>query len=63
MTVYKFNVFFEFGGEANERYVVAKNEDEATHKIAEHFVKQHKLGFAYPVYVAEPTVEYEGVIV
>ena len=63
MTVYKFNVFFEADGEAQTRFVVAKSEDDAVHKLATHFLKQHKLGFAYPVFIAEPTVEYEGVIV
>lgn len=61
-TVFKFKVFF--GDDAQERYVVAKTEDEALEKLEAYFADLAASGFATPTCIADyPTVDNYCVIV
>lgn len=62
MFVFTFRIFYEIGGDYQERYVVADSEESAWDKINAHFEKQHREGLMKPAYICDPTVELEGVI-
>lgn len=66
-TVFKFTMFFDgdFRPEdRQERYVVAKTEDEAIEKFRKYLQHQAANGFAKPTaYSYHPTVEIDYVIV
>ena len=62
-TVYNFIVFFDMDGEAQNRYVTASSEEEATEKLEAHFRELEKQGFQYPCFITNPTVEVDYVIV
>lgn len=63
MTVFTFRIFYAIDGDYQERYVVAETEAEAFEKITAHFEKQHKEGLAMPVYITDPVVEVDNVII
>ncbi len=66
-TVFKFVMFFDSEcrpEDRQERYVVAKTEDEAIQKFNKYLKHQAEAGFAKPTsYSYYPTVEIEYVIV
>ena len=60
-TVFKFKMFF--GDDVQERYVVAKDEDEAINKFESYLMGLATNGFAIPdSYTDYPTVEIDYVI-
>ena len=63
-TVYKFTFFYSAEDEeVFERFVVAESEAEAREKITAHFEMMHRIGFAKPIFICDPTVEIGRAII
>lgn len=62
MSLYDFLLFFDEDDNGQHRYVVAYSEEEATEKLAKHFLSLSKEGYQTPIFVCNPIVEVEGVV-
>lgn len=62
LSLYDFLMFFGEDDEGQHRYVVAYSEEEATEKLAKHFLALSKEGFQTPTFICNPTIEAEGVV-
>ena len=61
MTLYYFVIFYE--DEPQNRYVVARSEEEAEAKLEKYFKEMELQGYARPCLVTRPYVEIENVII
>ena len=64
MFVFKFKVFYDIADEdAQYRYVVASDDEDARAKLQEHFDFLAERGYSRPAYISDPTVELQNIII
>lgn len=63
MFVFNFKVCYAGDPYAQHRYVVASDDEEARQKLQEHIDFLAERGYARPVYISDPTVEIQNIIV
>lgn len=62
LIVYRFNVWFDNDDDKQVRFVLAKTEEEAKHKLEEESINLEKNGFMPYRHTAGPWVELFGVV-